>query len=106
MLSFFTVNETIHGFLDFIRLIFRRPCPDPRADYEQDTILPARTSFSEGGEYISVDAWVAYRNDDPHRPKDADCRWIIISTTGKNPNRKQRLTKVTGSDVETVVYPE
>ena len=68
MLDFSTINATIKGFLDFVRLVFRRPYPDPWPD----TILPSRTSFSEGGEYIPVDAWVAYRNDDPHRPKDSE----------------------------------
>ena len=69
MLCFSEINETMKSFLDFIRLVFRRPYPDPRADYEQDTILPSRTSFSDGGEYIPIKAWVAYRNDDPNRPK-------------------------------------
>ena len=72
MLCFSAINETIKGLADFVRLVFRRPYPDPRADYEQDTILPSRTSFSEGGEYIPVNAWVAYRNDDPHKPKDSE----------------------------------
>ena len=75
MFAILTIKQTINKITEIesiIRLIFRRPYPDPRADYEQDTILPSRTSFSEGGEYIPVDAWVAYRDDDPHRPKDSE----------------------------------
>jgi len=29
MLCFSAINATIHGFLDFVRLAFRRPYPDP-----------------------------------------------------------------------------
>jgi hypothetical protein len=72
MLDFSTINATIKGLADFIRLIFRRPYPDPWPDYEQDTIIPSRTTFCECGEYIPVEAWVAYRNDDPHKPKDSE----------------------------------
>ena len=75
MLCFSAINASIKGFLDFVRLIFRRPYPDPRADYEQDTILPSRTSFSDGGEYIPIKAWVAYRNDDPNKPKGNGIEW-------------------------------
>ena len=75
MLCFSAINETMKSFLDFVRLVFRRPYPDPRADYEQDTILPSRTSFSDGGEYIPIKAWVAYRNDDPNKPKGKGIEW-------------------------------